>query len=216
MGNPASPTAEEDGLRGTTALLDDVLQDLVASHGEDAKISLGALTDALQSRAYGVILLLMALPCCLPFVYILPQIVAFPMLFLTWQLAAGRTQVWLPQNLRAREFRITLLANTVSRARPWLKRFEFIAGPRLAFLSQGLGLRIIGGLMMIPCASILVPLPLTNTVPGLGVALAALGLVERDGLIILLGLIIGLLWVAVLAIGGQAAISFLIDFVRNF
>ncbi|MDD9910444.1 MAG: exopolysaccharide biosynthesis protein [Ahrensia sp.] len=200
-----------DGIRGTTALLDDVLSQLQQTHGIDAKISLGQLTDALQARAYGVILLLMALPCCLPFVYLLPQIVAFPMLFLTWQLASGRNTVWLPENLHKRQFRISLLAGTVSRARPWLKRFEFIAGPRLASLSEGIGLRIVGGLLMIPCASILVPLPLTNSVPGLGVSIAAIGLVERDGVLILLGLIIGLVWVAALAIGGGALLTYLID-----
>lgn len=211
-----TPPTGADGVRGTTALLDDVLSRLQEQHGADAKISLGALTDALQARAYGLILLLMALPCCLPFVYVLPQIVAFPMLFLCWQLAAGRTTVWLPENLRRREFRIALLAGTVARARPWLKRFEIVAGPRLTGLSEGAGLRIIGALLLIPCASILVPLPLTNSVPGLGVAIAAMGLVERDGLLILLGLLIGLIWVALLAIGGQALITLLVDFVRDF
>ncbi|MFD0914943.1 exopolysaccharide biosynthesis protein [Pseudahrensia aquimaris] len=200
---------------GTTALLDDVLARLVVKHGAEARISLGALTDTLESRAYGVILLLMALPCCLPFVYGLPQIVALPMLFLIGQLAIGRTRVWLPESLRKREFSINLLAKTVARGRPWLKRFEIVAGPRVGWVSEGLGLRIIGALLLIPCASILVPLPLTNTVPGLGVAIAAIGLIERDGLLILFGLIVGLIWVAALIIGGQAAITFLIDFVRN-
>jgi len=220
---PALPNFSADGLtnmqtsdtniRGTTALLDDVLSQLQANHGADAKISLGELTDALKARAYGVILLLMALPCCLPFVYILPQIMALPMLYLTWQLASGRTTVWLPDMLRKRRFGIELLANTVSRARPWLKRFEFIAGPRLAEGSEGMGLRIIGGLLMIPCASILIPLPLTNSVPGLGVAIASVGLIERDGLLIVLGLVVGLIWVAGLLIGGGALLTYLVDFV---
>lgn len=202
-------------LRGTTALLDDVLSQLQETHGADARISLGELTDALKARAYGVILLLMALPCCLPFVYILPQIVAFPMLFLTWQLASGRTNVWLPEKLRQRRFGIKLLGSTVARAKPWLQRFEIVAGPRFGFLSEGPGLRIIGALMMIPCASILLPLPLTNSVPGLGVSIASVGLIERDGILIVLGLLIGLFWVAALLIGGQAALTFLIDAVKN-
>ncbi|MGI9353694.1 MAG: exopolysaccharide biosynthesis protein [Rhizobiaceae bacterium] len=205
----------EHEIRGTTALLDDVLSQLRASHSVDAKISLGELTDALKARAYGVILLLMALPCCLPFVYILPQIMAFPMLFLTWQMASGRTTVWLPDRLRDRHFGIELLANTVSRARPWLKRFEIIAGPRIAAVSEGIGLRIIGALLTIPCASILIPLPLTNSVPGLGVAIASVGLIERDGLLILLGLIIGLIWVAGLLIGGSALLTYLMDFMSE-
>lgn len=209
------PDEQPTQLKGTTALLDDVLSDLTERHGADATISLGQLADTLKTRAFGVIMLLLALPCSLPFVYILPQIVAFPMLFLAWQMAAGRTIVWLPENLRKRRFRIALLAATVSRARPWLRRFEMVAGPRLAFLSQGIGLRIIGTLLLVPCASILVPLPLTNSVPGLGVSLASVGLIERDGLLILLGLIIGLAWVTALIIGGEALLSFLIEQVRN-
>ena len=113
------------------------------------------------------------------------------------------------------DFGITLLAGTVARARPFLKRIEFIAGPRLARLSEGVGLRIVGGLLAIPCASILVPLPLTNSVPGLGVTIAALGLIERDGLLIILGLVIGLAWVALLVIGGPALLFFLIDHAKT-
>lgn len=208
-------TDAKNDVRGTTALLDDVLGQLRSAHGDDAKISLGELTYALDARAYGVILLLMALPCCLPFVYILPQIVAFPMLFLAWQLAAGRTKVWLPEKLRSREFGISLLSTTVSRARPWLKRFELLAGPRIRGLSEGIGLQIVGALLLIPCASILIPLPLTNSVPGLGVSIASVGLIERDGLLIILGLVIGLLWVLALIIGGQAAIAYLFDLLKN-
>ena len=101
------------------------------------------------------------------------------------------------------------------RARPWLKRFELIAGPRMRALSEGLGLRIVGALLLIPCASILIPLPLTNSVPGLGVSIAAVGLIERDGFLIMIGLMVGLLWVLALIVGGQAAITYLFDFVRS-
>ena len=202
-------------LRGTTALLDDLLGKLVDKHGADASVDIGTLIDALRGRAYGVIMLLMALPCCLPFVYGLPQIVALPMLALAWQMAAGREVVWLPAGLRRRTFRISLLAGTVARARPWLKRFEILAGPRLAFLSAGTGLRVVGAILLVPCASILIPLPLTNSMPALGVAIVSVGLIERDGLLILFGLFVGLAWVAALIIGGEAAISWFITFARS-
>ena len=201
--------------RGTTALLDDVLSQLRATHGHDATVSLSTLTQAMEARAFGVLLLLLALPCCLPFVYVLPQIMALPMLYLTAQLARGRTMLALPAALGARRFGISILGSTVARARPWLRRFEFLAGPRLASLSEGVGLRIVGALMLIPSASILVPLPLTNSVPGLGITIAAVGLVERDGLLIILGLLIGLAWVALLVIGGPALLYYIIDTARS-
>ena len=59
--------------------------------------------------------------------------------------------------------------------------------------------------MLIPAASILVPLPSTNTAPGVGVALAALGLIERDGVLVILGLAIGFAWVTLLLFLGLEA-----------
>ena len=75
--------------------------------------------------------------------------------------------------------------------------------------------RIIGALLIVPCLSILVPLPLTNTVPGIGVALTAIGLIERDALFVVFGLLIALIWVAILAIGGPALIYLLVNFLLN-
>ena len=51
--------------------------------------------------------------------------------------------------------------------------------------------------------------------PGIAVALAAVGLIERDGLFVLLGIVGGLIWVALLFIGGPALIYFVVDFVLN-
>ncbi len=175
------------------------------------KASLGDLIDGLDERAYGMMLLLLALPCTLPFIYLLPQIVALPMLALAGQLALGRPSPWLPQKLSQREFPISVMQNTVERAAKYLGWFEKLARPRLTALTDGKGGQIVGALLLIPIASILVPLPLTNTTPGIGVAIAALGLIERDGLLILLGLAIGLLWVFLLVFFGAEAIYFVKD-----
>ncbi len=181
---------------------------------EDApRASLGALVEALDERAYGMMLLLLALPCCLPFVYLLPQIVALPMLALAAQMALGKDAPWLPAGLAKREFQVSMMKGTVSRAERYLGWVERITHPRLTALSDGVGMRITGALLLIPCASILVPLPLTNSTPGVGVAIASIGLIERDGLLIILGLLIGLLWVAALIFFGAEAISLAKDWI---
>ncbi|KJS14031.1 MAG: polysaccharide synthesis protein exod, partial [Hoeflea sp. BRH_c9] len=87
-----------------------------------------------------------------------------------------------------------------------------LAHPRFASLTGDRAARVIGMLLIIPCASILVPLPLTNTVPGIGVALAAIGLIERDALFVILGLVVAMIWVTILVVGGPALLYFLIDY----
>jgi hypothetical protein len=56
-------------------------------------------------------------------------------------------------------------------------------------------------------ASILVPLPGTNTVPGIGVTIIAIGLLQRDGILVGLGMIIGTVWIGTLLVAGATAAS---------
>lgn len=201
--------------RGALAKIEQVLK---AQNGGDAsgEITLGELSEAMGERAFGLLILILALPCCLPFVYLLPQVVALPMVVLAWQMAVGRRAPWLPETLRKRRLRIASLLEVVDRTRRYGGGFvERLAHPRLARLTSDWGTRVIGALMIVPCLSILIPLPLTNTVPGIGVSLTAVGLIERDGLFVLGGLIVGLVWVLLLVVGGPALIYFLVEWIAG-
>lgn len=198
--------------RGALAKIEHLL---VVEQAKGEHITLGALSDAMEERAFGLLLLVLALPCCLPFVYLLPQLVALPMVVLAWQMASGRNAPWLPETLRKRSMSIQSLLDVVRRATQYGGWLEKLAHPRLLPMTSDTGVRIVGALLIVPCLSVLVPLPLTNTVPGFGVVLAAIGLIERDGIFTALGVATGLLWVALLAIGGPTLIYFLVDFFLN-
>ena len=219
----SAPPENEDKMLGATAFLRAMLADLESGNGGRAApadsdgvesrthATLGDVADRLDERAFGLMLLLLALPCCLPFVYGLPQIVALPMLALAGQMALGRDSPWLPSGLASRRFEIAGFRSVLDRAQRYLGWIENIARPRFAKVTSPLAVRITGALLLVPCASILVPLPGTNTAPGIGVAVAAVGMIERDGLLIAIGLVIGFLWVAALLIFGAEAASALKD-----
>ncbi len=99
------------------------------------------------------------------------------------------------------------------------RSLEALARPRLTWLSGPTAERMVGGVFSLFCASILVPLPATNTTPGIALAIAALGLLTRDGLLVLGGLLLGLAWIALLMtlflFFGDAAIDVLKDFIRD-
>lgn len=200
-------------MRGAARVLHDILDDMgrmdttEESDSDGPSGKLGDLIDQLDERAFGLMLLLLALPCCLPFVYLLPQVVALPMLALAAQMAAGRQHPWLPARLHERQFSVVAFQKVVARSEKYLGWIERFARPRLGPVTGDMGARIVGVLLLIPTASILVPLPSTNTVPGIGVAIAALGLIERDGLLVILGLLIGFFWVALLVFLGAEALE---------
>lgn len=183
-----------------------------AEESGETRLALGAMADALEERAFGLMILALALPCCLPFVYLIPQIVALPILVLTGQMASGRHVPWLPEKLKNRDFNIAAMRSVVARGKRWFGWAEHIARPRFLALSGPRASRVVGALLIVPSASILVPLPSTNTVPGIGVAITSIGLIERDGLMVLLGLFIGLAWVAFLLISAPLLALWLVDF----
>jgi hypothetical protein len=212
--SPDAPSQPGRPIRGATQFLRDILTELEAAtvdDGDDPRARLGDVVNRLDERAFGLLLLLLALPCTLPFVYLLPQLVALPMLALAGQMAGGRQHPWLPARLHERSFSLLAFNKVLTRSEKYVGWVERFARPRLSFITGHHGSRLVGALLIVPTASILVPLPGTNTVPGIGVAIASLGVIERDGLLVILGLAIGFIWVALLATLGLEAASLIRD-----
>ena len=69
--------------------------------------------------------------------------------------------------------------------------------------------KITGLFLVLFCASILVPLPLTNTVPGFAVAIASFGLMQKDGLAVIAGMILGTVWIGGLIFAALTGATFL-------
>ena len=164
----------------------------------------------MHERAFGLFLLILALPCCIPFLYGIPQVVALPLMFVSAQILMGRKTPWLPQKLAQRNVSKAGLENLSDRAGPWLRRLEALSRPRLAALSHPPFDRIVGLGLVLFSASILVPLPGTNSVPGVAVVIVAMGLLQRDGILIVLGLILGTAWIATLLIAGATLASLIL------
>ena len=203
-----------DSQAGLIATLEQVAQEAPAQG-----LSLGSFSQALGERAFGVILFALAIPVCMPFLYGVPQIVALPMMALAIQMAMGRPEPWMPEKFKTRMIEKPGLEKMAKGARKWFGWLEALARPRLLILSGPTMERVIGGFFTLFCASILVPLPATNTTPGIGLAIAALGLITRDGILILLGLLIGTIWITLLVGGflilGPAFVDLLKDFIKG-
>ncbi len=206
---------EQDARQGVVDLFRTIIGDLerrwAERHAEEshegepfqhADAELGEIVDRLDERAFGLLWLLLCLPCIPPFVYVLPQIVSLPMLALGVQMANGRQSPWLPRKFRERRFQLKEFTKVLNICEKYVRWFEAIARPRLPAVTGRLGARILGGLLVIPSLSILLPLIGTNTVPSIGIAIASLGLVQRDGLLVILGMIIALGWVFLLIVVG--------------
>lgn len=204
---PVSMTERRKTLIGTL----EIMAETAPAEG----LSLGEIRAQLDQRAFGALLIVLAMPVSIPFLYGVPQVVSVPMMALCAQMMMGRAEPWLPEKLAARVMNKSGLQSMAAGARKWFGWVERLARPRLQFLASRPAERVIGLLLCAFCASILVPLPLTNTVPGIAVAIVGFGLLAKDGLLIIPGLILGTGWIAGLFIFGQALSIILKDLVSN-
>ncbi|AHM04968.1 exopolysaccharide synthesis protein ExoD-related protein [Roseibacterium elongatum DSM 19469] len=190
-------TAPPDETMAISHRLTDLAQD-----AEGDTVTLAWILSQLHERAFGLFLLVLALPCCIPFLYGVPQVVALPLMFVSAQILLGRTTPWLPKKLAARTVATASLHSLARRAGPWLRRIEAFSRPRLVALTRRPMDQIVGLALVLFSASILVPLPGTNTVPGFAVVIISMGLLQRDGILVVLGSILGTAWIGTLLLAG--------------
>lgn len=181
--------------------------DQLAENAIGGAVTLEWILEQLHERAFGFFLLVLALPCCIPFLYGIPQIVSLPLMFVSAQILLGRKTPWLPTRLAARTVSVEGLQNLARRAGPWLQRVETVSRPRQARLTRAPLDRFVGLSLVLFSASILVPLPGTNTVPGVAIVLVAMGFLQRDGILVIFGMLLGTAWIASLILAGATLAS---------
>ena len=181
----------------------------MADDAPEEGLSLYAIFDRLDERAFGASLFILALPCAIPFLWGIPQIVALPMLALGLQMLAGRHEPWLPEKFGTRKIEQAGLLRMSRFGRKWFGWLERVAHPRLTWLTGHGFARVLALFLIVFCSSILLPFPGTNTVPGIAVAIIAFGLMSRDGILVIGGTILGSAWISLLYFGGSKALDFL-------
>lgn len=182
MNPPAPPPADESG-RAASAILDDLSE---AFPGET--VTVGELIDRLDSRAHGVLLLVLALPMCIPNIPGVSTIFGALMMAPALQLVFGSRRLWVPRRVRDWRFRAEALRRTFTTATPALRRIEYLIKPRWSQLTR-FPITIMIGLQTLLMAFILVlPIPFANWPPGMTVAMTSLALLQRDGMLMLLTL----------------------------
>ncbi len=162
-----------------------VLDDLAAAFPGES-VSVGDLLDRLDSRANGVVLLVLALPMCIPNVPGISTIFGVLMLAPALQLVLGSRTLWVPK--RVREWRISCeaLRRTFNATTPVLRRLEYLIKPRWSWLTRFPATIFIGLQTLLLALVLILPIPGGNWPPGITVALTALALLQRDGFLLLL------------------------------
>lgn len=182
---------------GAPGSASELLRALADTHGQ-GPVTVREVTEALDDRSFGLVLLVLALPAWIP---VLPP--GVPSLFgaaiaaVAAQMMLGRPMPWLPRFAARLSLPSERFHRLVERAAPWLARVETVCRPRLRPVTTGASARLVALWIAILALAICVPVPMTNSGPALSIAVIALGLLERDGLIVLGGALLGVVSLAV-------------------
>jgi hypothetical protein len=168
----------------------------LADAGGGEGLTLGEIRDRLDERGFGLLILILSIPCLVPALYGVPQVIGVPIILLAGQLLVGMKEPWLPAGLLARRCPQAWLDRMADFAEKRMGWFERFSRPRLAVLATGWGERFAALFMIL--ATVTIVLPLVNTVPSVALALLAVGLIQRDGLFVVLGAIVASLWAGAL------------------
>lgn len=182
------------------------LVERLAREADPDGLTLGEVRDRLDERAYGLLILILSIPCLVPALYGVPQVIGVPILILAGQLVLGKKEPWLPGAALRRRISGPWFARMADFARKRMGWIERLSKPRLLVFASGFGDRFAGFWMVV--ATITIIMPLTNTVPSVALALMAGGLLQRDGLFVLAGAAVAAAWASALVIIPVAAIVF--------
>ncbi|MGL6210503.1 MAG: exopolysaccharide biosynthesis protein [Paracoccaceae bacterium] len=206
MDHSAAPEVTETA-QGTDELvvapdskLSQMLESIAADESRE-RISFGDLLETLHGRAFGALMIIFAFPNILPSPPGLAGVLGLPLVFLSTQMMFGRLP-WLPDFIARRSLPRASFSALFTRATPWLARAEKLLRHRLAPLTTPVAQRLVGLVCLVLSLVLMLPIPLGNSLPSIAICLFALGILERDGLWIIGGLLFSAF--ALTFVGGMA------------
>ena len=151
------------------------------------------LMGSLQKQSFGLIMLVLAIVAAAPGISLVGGLL---LLIPAFQMIAGRPTPVFPRWIADRPLPTHHLGAVVERAIPVLRYLEKAIHPRCP-MPRGATKRTIGfAVVMLSARLILTPIPFSNILPALVIALISFAYVEEDGLMLSICLLVGFVVIA--------------------
>jgi hypothetical protein len=156
---------------------------LMSTPGE--RVTIEQLLEPLKRRAFGFLLLLLAIPNFIPVPLGIGGIMGVLVIALGLEMLIGLEHPWIPGFLRHRTMSREGLLRFLDRIVPMTRRLEKVCKPRLQRLTRRPFTFASGAIMILIGILLALPIPFTNYVFGGMLIAFAFALVERDGALLL-------------------------------
>ncbi len=193
---PAKAPAKTKPLRTSQRL-----RNLLADHPDQDSFTVEEIVRSLGDESFGTSLMFFAIPEVLPIpIPAISALVVLPTAAISTQMIRGHKQIKLPKYILKRSVPRKALAGAIYAILPVLERAEKRSKRRLEWATNAKAQRLLGLFIFLLSMAIAVPIPGFNMPQAIAIFVIGLGLVEKDGLIVAAGVVIGLL--SLLLLGG--------------
>ena len=156
------------------------------------RLTVGTILTKLGDRSFSLLVVILGLPNCIPMPPPIPLVCAFLLFGVAIQIALGRSAPWAPSFVMARSVAQKDVQRAANTAIPMLLKLERFSQPRLQWFGHSRAALVIGLLLMALALGLLTAAPFIGQIPwGLAVCLLGLGLVERDGVLVIAACVLG-------------------------
>jgi hypothetical protein len=170
----------------------EILRQILTDNPQD-KISVEQILKSMGTSSFGTSIMVFSIPEVIPIpVPGLAAIVVLPAGILAAQMIAGKGEVRLPKALLKRTIPRKVFAAAVKAILPHLERAEKQVRPRWQWATSPAAKRFLGAFILLLAGFMSLPIPMTNVPPAIAMFIIGMGLAERDGKLIALGVSLGL------------------------
>jgi hypothetical protein len=154
---------------------------------KDGEVALGDAMKETRSRAHGLGLLLFSLPETIPLpVPSLSTILAVPLVLISGHLMLFGEQGGIPKKIRAWCIPASIADKLGRYVAPVFEKLEHVSHHRWEALATRE--RLLGAVCLILAIILILPIPFGNLPPAVCLAVIAFGMLQRDGVVVALGL----------------------------
>lgn len=191
----------------TSTLLENLLIDLPQTERAD----IGQIVSVLRGKVFAILILIFALPVSIPNIpgisTLFAPLIIVPAIFM----ALNDKKLRLPKFISSISFQTKHLKFAIEKSLPFVKQLEKFISPRLSFLSSGFAIYFLALEIIFLSLILILPIPLGNMMPAIAIAIIALGILENDGLLIIVANILIYFSIKLIHIGIQFAMDFFIS-----
>jgi hypothetical protein len=182
---------EQDGHKQSRGVASAQLRKVLELARAKGGLSIGEALESMGPAGIAFTVLFLAIPALTPIPGPFGMVFGTTLALVSLQISAGRRTVWLPAIVRNRQVSFATLDLIVRHAVPMIARVEkVVRADRIEVLTGPTAQALLGLPILLLAVVIALPIPFGNVLPVLSLVILAVAMMEGDGLVTLIGLLL--------------------------